>query len=646
MSNNININQIKQIISPNILLEKYQPNESDIKFIETSRKDIENILFNNDKRFLVIVGPCSIHDYDNAIEYAKVLQKMKESYKNLYIVMRVYFEKPRSRVGWKGFIYDPDLNDTFNINKGLELARKLLLEITKLQIPIGCEFLDTITPQYLSDLVSWGAIGARTSESQIHRQLASGLSMPIGFKNLTSGDYNKAIDGILSANYTHNFLGIDEKGNASHIITKGNKSSHLILRGGEQPNYDESILVEITNTLEKEKINTKFIVDCSHGNSEKEYNRQILVALYLNRLRQLNKYPIGGIMLESNINKGNQKISNNMKKGISITDACIDVETTNILLNKLNNPVLLNANTLGEIRKMIRDYDEYIHALLYNKEINKDINNVVLTKYILQDDKIVYDMCKSKNNEEKLLMITSLRLGLSERVAEIKFNNNPFDYLNIKNDFLKLITKREVEKENLKLFQDSYYLKLMEVSKNIQVKYLDKYTKNIKIGYLFGKGTFSHEVISNNFRGKHIAYPCFDDLKKAVENREIDYMIIPVYNSIIGEIIEVESYWQVYGSVDHKIELCLYSNKKEGKPEILYLEPHIYKESENYINKNLNGISIEKVNNSVEGCLRCIKDENKKSLTISSKNNNSNFLNLVDENIVEHNITTFSLVSL
>ena len=350
MTSNMNVQEIKEIISPTFLLEKYKLNNEDISFIDKSRKTIQNILNGTDSRLLVVVGPCSIHDYDSAIAYAKLLKEC--SYKNLFLVMRVYFEKPRSRTGWKGFIYDPNLDDSFDINKGLTLARKLLLEITQLNIPIGCEFLDTISPQYLSDLVSWGAIGARTSESQIHRQLASGLSMPIGFKNLTSGDYNKAIDGIISASYSHNFLGIDEQGIVSQVITKGNKYGHLILRGGDVPNYYQCCIEDISRALEKEKITTGIIVDCSHGNSQKEYNRQILVALYVKRLRYLG-YTLRGIMLESNIEMGNQKISSTMKKGVSITDACINIDTTQKLLNILNETIVYYPKTLSEIRTLI-----------------------------------------------------------------------------------------------------------------------------------------------------------------------------------------------------------------------------------------------------------------------------------------------------
>lgn len=652
MSSNTNITQIKPIISPDDLINKYQINCEDVNFINSSRNTIKDILLQNDKRLMVIVGPCSIHDYDTAIEYANMLKNEMINNENLFIIMRVYFEKPRSRIGWKGFIYDPDLNDTYNINKGLDLARKLLLEITKLRIPIGCEFLDTITPQYLSDLVSWGAIGARTSESQIHRQLASGLSMPIGFKNLTSGDYKKAIDGILSTKYPHNFLGIDDKGVASHIITRGNETSHLILRGGDNPNYDEEDIEMITKTLEKEKIKTGIIIDCSHGNSQKEYNRQLLVALYINRLRHQNKYPICGIMLESNIERGNQKISTTMKKGISITDACIDFNTTKSLLARINKTEIYEVNTIIEIRKLIRLYDLIIDAILshdyYTENLQDQLNIIVPTKYIMHEDKEITEICKNKINEEDLIILTGLRLSLSERVAEIKFKNNPFEYLNKNNDLLKLVTKRDVEKEIVKQFQNLYYLKIMEISKNIQVRYLEKYLKDIKIGYLFGRGTFSHEVITTNLRGQHIKYENINELKNAIENKMIDFMIIPTYNSIIGEINDLESNWKSCGSFDHKIELCLYSNKNinDINGDILYLEPHVYKESEKYINKYLKDVPIKIVKNSVEGCIKCIKDDEKVSLTISSLNHDSIFLYKLDDKIIDHNITTFTLVGL
>jgi 3-deoxy-7-phosphoheptulonate synthase len=240
----INIDNIKTLPSPQDLINENQLDESDNLFIEESRNIIKNILSGNNSKLLVIIGPCSIHDINSAIEYGNYVKEFQKNNTDLFIVMRVYFEKPRSRHGWKGFIYDPDLDETYDINKGLKLARELLVKLTKMRIPIGCEFLDTISPQYLSDTVSWGAIGARTSESQIHRQLASGLSMPIGFKNLTDGDYKKAIDGILSAKYPHHFMGIDYNGSACHVTTKGNQFSHLILRGGIEPNYYQKEIVK------------------------------------------------------------------------------------------------------------------------------------------------------------------------------------------------------------------------------------------------------------------------------------------------------------------------------------------------------------------------------------------------------------------
>ena len=626
----MNILEIKEIISPNILLETYKPTSEDIEFITSSRTTISDILHKKDNRLLVVVGPCSIHDYDAALSYA---QNLQSKYKNIFIVMRVYFEKPRSRTGWKGFIYDPDMNDKYDINKGLTLARKLLLELTKMRIPIGCEFLDTITPQYLSDLVSWGAIGARTSESQIHRQLASGLSMPIGFKNLTSGDYDKAIDGIISASYSHNFLGVDYKGIVSQVITKGNSDGHLILRGGLDTNYQQHIIEKIASKLKDESVTTGIIIDCSHGNSQKEYNRQILVALYVKRLRFLG-YPICGIMLESNINKGNQKISlplECMKKGVSVTDACIDVDTTSTLLNILDETVVYYPKTLGEIRTLIRSYDTAINNGI-------PLNKSVMTNYIFEYDAEIAAACKGLPNEETLLMNVSMRLALSEKVAELKFQADPFKYLLKSNDLLSLITNREVEKDNLHTFNNPLYLKIMELSKNLQVDFLEKYISKIKIGYLFGQGSFSHEAVQN-FRGTHISYDYVGELSMNLGNACVDYMLVPTYNSIIGDIDLVSGTKK--GSIEHRIELNLYSNVKSGGIDVLYIEPHIQKEAAKYIN-TLKYKRIEVVKSTVEGCKKLLQC-NSHDITIASAKNESNFLYTIDRNIVEHNITTFSL---
>ena len=629
MSSNTNIREIKEIISPTSLLE-IKPCAEDVDFINVSRDTIRRILRGSDKRLLIIVGPCSIHDYDAALEYASSLQR---NYKNIFLVMRVYFEKPRSRTGWKGLIYDPDLNDTYNINKGLTLARKLLLELTRMRIPIGCEFLDTITPQYLSDLVSWGAIGARTSESQIHRQLASGLSMPIGFKNLTSGDYEKAIDGIVSASYSHNFLGVDEKGIVSQVITKGNCDGHLILRGGTHTNYQQHIIEKIAKKLQDEKVTTGIIVDCSHGNSQKEYNRQILVALYVKRLRFLG-YPINGIMLESNIQKGCQKISQQMKKGVSITDACIDIETTLQLLQILDETVVYYPKTLIEIRTLIREYDISIsNGTLLNKS--------VMTSYMFEYDAELAAACKGLEKEEILLMNISMRLALSEKVAQLKFQANPFKFLLKSNDLLSLVTDREVERDNLHTFNNPLYLKIMEISKNLQVDFLEKYISKIRIGYLFGMGSFSHEAVQN-FRGTHISYDYIGELQMNLGNGFIDYMLVPTYNSIIGDIELGDRPTTMKGSVEHKIELNLYSNENTLESiNTLYIEPHIQREAAKYI-KTLKYSNIEVVKSTIEGCRKLLQHWSH-DITIASAKNESNFLFTLDRNIVEHNTTTFSL---
>ena len=652
---NKNITEIKEISSPNELLSKYTPTQDDCDFIAKARADISDILHGRtnvgeNKRFLVIVGPCSIHEYDSALEYAKKLVGFQQEFPHLYIVMRVYFEKPRSRTGWKGFIYDPDLDNSFQINKGLDLARKLMLEITKMRIPIGSEFLDTITPQYLADLVSWGAIGARTSESQIHRQLASGVSMPIGFKNLTSGDYEKAIDGILSANYPHNFLGVDETGKACHVITKGNMDGHLILRGGDVPNYQECCIEAITSALRREKIPTGIIVDCSHGNSQKEYNRQILVALYIRRLcASAHKYPIRGIMLESNFLKGKQDVSSLVrKKGMSVTDGCIDIYSTQQLLKLLNSPTIADGDSIVEVRTLIRTYDTMIYRILQG-EPTLDISLLDAT-CLLEEDAALYELCKGNPLEELLLMACSTRLSFSNRISELKLRSEPFLHMLKTTDLLKLITHRDIESEIMESFKDPIYLKLIELSKNIQVRCLEKFTKTFRIGYLFGKGTFSHESITKNFRGTHISYPDISSLYSSLRTGEVDAILLPTYNSIIGEIFPKDVEFDRKGTIDHPIELSLYSNRpiRRGDPvDILYVETHVQRECQSYIEKYMNCATIVLVKSSVEGCFQCVQhaDGGKTVATLSSTYNSSVMLHTIDTNIVEHNITTFSFLT-
>jgi 3-deoxy-7-phosphoheptulonate synthase len=660
-----NILSLKEIISPNEILNKYNINSDDFLFIDKSRTIIKNILSSDDAkdakdakdaRLLVIIGPCSIHNYDLALQYAEHIKKFQELYPNLFIVMRVYFEKPRSRHGWKGFIYDPDLNDTFDINKGLNLARKLCVELTKMRIPIGCEFLDTISPQYLADLVSWGAIGARTSESQIHRQLASGLSAPIGFKNLTDGDYKKAIDGILSAMYPHQFLGINYSGTACHVSTKGNKYAHLILRGGIEPNYYQKNIQEITEVLKKEKINTGIIIDCSHGNSQKEYMKQIYVAFSINRLLTSNNYPgIKGVMIESHINEGNQKLTSNLSDGISITDGCIDIKSSLYVLNILNNRnTKIKLTTLNEVREYLIQFEKPI--LYQNIEINENliktnIDSSELNIIINYDD----DIFNIMKNNIKLMCLIYKRLSLSELIANIKFNDNPIIFLNKINDFYKLITDREIEKGILSRINElktndseiELFIKIMELSKRIQVKYLEEYVKTKLIGFLGSSATFSYEVITNNFYGRHIGNNNLEDLYNKLDTNEIDYGLIPTYNSLIGVLytIDVLKYC-VLGSIDHKIVLSVYSNNSTinyNNVKTIYIQEMLYKEVIGYLtNKIKKDVTIEICKTTEESCIKCIID--KTSMTIASTNNKCNFLNLIEDNIVDHNITTFSLI--
>jgi 3-deoxy-7-phosphoheptulonate synthase len=331
MNENTNIEYYQELIKPKILKEQLP--SSNILF----RKEIMNILDGNDDRLLVVIGPCSIHNPDEALEYAKELAVLRKSFiDKLFIIMRVYFEKPRTTIGWKGLINDPDLDNSCNINKGLYLARELMIKISKLDLPIGCEFLDTISPKFTCDLVSWGAIGARTTESQCHRQLASGLSMPIGFKNSTNGNINKAIDAIISCKNEHTFLGIDQNNIPSIIKTKGNKYGHIILRGGDNmTNYDEESVLNCYTEMKSKNITPNIMIDCSHGNSQKDYKKQpFVIENVCNQLRKNKKY-IKGVMIESNINEGKQEISNNLKYGVSITDSCISLKTTRTVLQNL-----------------------------------------------------------------------------------------------------------------------------------------------------------------------------------------------------------------------------------------------------------------------------------------------------------------------
>ncbi|MCK5819088.1 MAG: 3-deoxy-7-phosphoheptulonate synthase [Psychromonas sp.] len=338
---NIYIKSEMVLITPEDLKKKLPASDVE-KFIASSRKTISQIVHKKDHRLLVICGPCSIHDVVAAKKYATDLKKLHEQHKDtLYIVMRVYFEKPRTTTGWKGLINDPHMDDSFEIETGLEKARELLLWISKLGLPIATEALDPISPQYLADLYSWAAIGARTTESQTHREMASGLSMPVGFKNGTDGNLLTAVNAMQSALSSHRFIGINQKGQSALLQTRGNKDGHVILRGGGgKPNYDSVNITLAEKALTDAGIDNILIVDCSHENSSKNHHHQPLVAKDIFHQINQGNQSIIGIMLESNINEGNQALSlpvSNLQYGVSVTDACINWETTCKLLNDANN---------------------------------------------------------------------------------------------------------------------------------------------------------------------------------------------------------------------------------------------------------------------------------------------------------------------
>ncbi len=336
---NIHIESETVLITPAELKASLPASDSVYQFINESRQTISNIVHKKDPRFLVICGPCSIHDIEAAKDYATRLKELRDQYKDtLYIVMRVYFEKPRTTVGWKGLINDPHMDDSFDIETGLKRARELLLWIAELGLPIATEALDPISPQYIGDLFSWAAIGARTTESQTHREMASGLSMPVGFKNGTDGSLSTAVNAMQSASAPHRFMGINQAGQSALLQTAGNKDGHVILRGGGgKPNYDSINVALAEQALVKAKMESILIVDCSHENSNKNHELQPLVAKNVFRQVVDGNTSIIGIMLESHINAGNQPASlpaDKLQYGMSVTDACIDWATTCELLEQ------------------------------------------------------------------------------------------------------------------------------------------------------------------------------------------------------------------------------------------------------------------------------------------------------------------------
>ncbi|HZE11882.1 MAG TPA: 3-deoxy-7-phosphoheptulonate synthase AroG [Burkholderiales bacterium] len=338
----VRIREIKELAPPAHLLREFPCSEKTEELTYNTRQAIHRILHGSDDRVLIIVGPCSIHDPKAGLEYARRLLEMKQELeRDLIVVMRVYFEKPRTTVGWKGLVNDPDLDGSYQINKGLRLARQLLLDINELGVPAGNEFLDMISPQYYADLASWGAIGARTTESQVHRELASGLSCPVGFKNGTDGNVRIAVDALKAARAPHHFLSVTKAGYSAIVSTNGNEDCHIILRGGKHPNYDAASVEAAAKELAGAGLEQRLMIDCSHSNSQKMYQRQIDVAREVARQISTGEDRVFGLMVESNLKAGRQDLvpGKPLVYGQSITDGCIGWEETVPLLRNLADAV-------------------------------------------------------------------------------------------------------------------------------------------------------------------------------------------------------------------------------------------------------------------------------------------------------------------
>ncbi len=348
-TDDLRITGLNPLISPAVLAYYLPPTEAASELVATARAQADAILHGEDDRLLVVVGPCSIHDPEAALEYGAKLKELAKSLeKDVLVIMRVYFEKPRTTVGWKGLINDPNLDGSFDINQGLRIARGLLLDLANMGVPAGTEFLDTISPQYIADLIAWGAIGARTTESQIHRELASGLSMPVGFKNGTGGSIQIALDAIQSSSRPHHFLSVTKQGVSAIVSTSGNESCHLILRGGKSgPNYDQAAVENAATMLREQGLPEILMIDCSHGNSMKDYRNQAMVAGDIARQIGDGSRVITAVMIESNLVEGNQKLASDrskMTRGQSVTDACISWDETVTMLGELAEAVRKRRN--------------------------------------------------------------------------------------------------------------------------------------------------------------------------------------------------------------------------------------------------------------------------------------------------------------
>jgi 3-deoxy-7-phosphoheptulonate synthase len=341
-NDDLRIKEIKELLPPVALLEKYPATDMAAKTVSDSRQAIHNILKKTDDRLLVVIGPCSIHDTQAAKEYAARLLTLREELSDaLEVVMRVYFEKPRTTVGWKGLINDPHMDNSYQINDGLRIARKLLLDINDSGLPAAGEFLDMITPQYMADLMSWGAIGARTTESQVHRELSSGLSCPVGFKNGTDGTIKVAIDAINAASAPHCFLSVTKYGHSAIVETSGNGDCHIILRGGKEPNYSAHHVSAVKTGLEKAGLDPQVMIDFSHANSSKQFQKQLVVSDDVSQQIAGGDKAIIGVMIESHLVEGNQSLESGepLVYGKSVTDACIGWEDTEKVLRQLADAV-------------------------------------------------------------------------------------------------------------------------------------------------------------------------------------------------------------------------------------------------------------------------------------------------------------------
>lgn len=347
LTDDLRIAQTIELIAPERLIGEIPVSETAARTVASARQTIHAILNREDDRLVIVVGPCSIHDPDAAREYGRLLREAAaEVAEDVFVLMRVYFEKPRTTVGWKGLINDPGLDNTFQINRGLRLARQLLLDLSEMGLPAGTEYLDLISPQYIADLVSWGAIGARTTESQTHRELSSGLSCPVGFKNATNGDIQVAVDAINSASQPHHFLSVTKQGHSAIFQTRGNEDCHIILRGGLHPNYDMFSVSDASEMLDKAGLSARIMIDASHANSRKTPARQIDVASDIATQVARGNHSIFGVMLEGNLVEGRQNVipGEPLTYGQSITDPCIGWEDTRALLQEMATAVRMRRN--------------------------------------------------------------------------------------------------------------------------------------------------------------------------------------------------------------------------------------------------------------------------------------------------------------